>query len=58
LGHPGYYPRFGFRPARDQGLRCEWPVPDEVFMLSILDPARMAGVSGLARYRPEFSSFV
>jgi putative acetyltransferase len=32
LGHPDYYPRFGFVPASRYGLRCEFPVPDEAFM--------------------------
>jgi putative acetyltransferase len=54
LGHANYYPRFGFRPARAYGIQCEWEVPDEVFMLLILDQCKMAGVSGLAKYRPEF----
>jgi len=56
LGHPEYYPRFGFRPASEHRVSCQWAVPDEVFMLLVLDQARMAGVSGEARYRPEFSS--
>src|SRR5512139_231714 len=33
LGHPTYYPRFGFVPAVTKGLRCEYPVPDEAFMV-------------------------
>lgn len=53
LGHPGYYPRFGFEPASRHGIRCEWEVPDEVFLVSVLDEGAMEGVSGLARYRPE-----
>ena len=56
VGHSDFYPRFGFRPARAHGITCEWAVPDEVFMLLVLDPVRMHGVSGLARYRHEFSS--
>ena len=55
LGHPSYYPRFGFQPASTVGIRCEWDVPDEVFMLLVLDEVRMQAVSGLAKYRPEFS---
>ena len=54
LGHPTYYPRFGFKPAAASGIQCQWKVPDDVFMLLILDENRMAGVTGLARYRPEF----
>jgi putative acetyltransferase len=56
LGHPGFYPRFGFRPARAMGVTCEWDVPDDVFMIVVLDEHRMRGVSGLARYREEFST--
>lgn len=56
LGHPDYYPRFGFSPASTFGIICEWDVPDEVFMLLVLDPTKMQGVSGLARYREEFST--
>jgi len=56
LGHAEYYPRFGFEPAGRFGVTCEWEVPDDVFMLLVLDEARMRGVSGEARYRPEFST--
>jgi putative acetyltransferase len=56
VGHPQFYPRFGFRPASTQGIRCEWEVPDDVFMLLVLDQAKMQGVSGLAKYRHEFTS--
>ena len=55
VGHAEYYPRFGFKPARTHRVQCEWDVPDNVFMISILDPAQMRHVSGLAKYRPEFS---
>lgn len=55
LGHPEYYPRFGFTPASHHGLSCQWEgVPDEAFMVLILDEAAMAGISGTARYRDEF----
>jgi putative acetyltransferase len=57
LGHSEYYPRFGFRPARTHGIDCQWDVPDEVFMVRVLDDARMGDVTGLARYREEFSVF-
>jgi putative acetyltransferase len=56
LGHADFYPRFGFRPASSFGIRCEWDVPDEVFMVLVLDAATMRGVRGLATYRPEFST--
>jgi putative acetyltransferase len=56
VGHAEYYPRFGFRPANTYGVRCEWDVPDDVFMVAVLDEAKMHGVRGTATYRPEFAS--
>lgn len=55
LGHPEYYPRFEFVPASRYGLSCQWNgVPDEAFMVLVLDEDAMMGVSGVARYRDEF----
>lgn len=56
LGHPAYYGRFGFTPAIDRGVHCEWDVPTEAFMILVLDEAALAGVAGIARYCPEFAS--
>lgn len=57
LGHPEYYPRFGFVPASRHGITCQWDgVPDEVFMIQVLDRPSMSGVSGAARYRDEFDA--
>ena len=55
LGHETYYPRFGFVPASNHGITCEWEVPEGVFMIQILDESKMAGVAGMAKYRDEFS---
>lgn len=55
LGHPEYYPRFGFELASKYGLSCQWEgVPDEAFMVIVIDHAALEGVSGVARYRHEF----
>ena len=56
VGHAEYYPRFGFTPASKHNIRCEWELPDDVFMIAVLDPLKMQGVSGLAKYRHEFST--
>jgi putative acetyltransferase len=58
LGHAHFYPRFGFSPASTLGIKCEWDVPDDVFMLRVLDQQKMRDVSGLAKYRDEFSTVV
>jgi len=55
VGHADYYPRFGFRPASKHGIKCEWDVPDKVFMLLVVNEAKMQA-SGLAKYRHEFST--
>jgi putative acetyltransferase len=55
VGHADYYPRFGFTSARPLGITCEWDVPDDVFLVLVLDSIRMNGVSGPAKYRSEFA---
>ena len=55
LGHPAYYPRFGFVPASRHDLRCQWAgIPDEAFLVLVLDPNIMQDVSGIVRYADEF----
>jgi len=57
LGHPAFYPRFGFVPASRHGLTSQWKgVPDAAFMVLVLDASSMAGVTGVARYREEFDT--
>jgi len=55
LGHPDYYPRFGFAPASAAGLRCDWDVPDDVFQVVELSAGALRGVRGRVRYDAEFS---
>lgn len=55
LGHPEYYPRFGFVPASKHGIGCEWEVPGEAFMILVFDETRLPEAGGWACYRPEFS---
>lgn len=54
LGHPDYYPRFGFEVAARRGLHCEYDVPPEYFMVLELRPGALAGVSGVFRYHDAF----
>ena len=56
VGHPEYYPRFGFEPASMHGLASQWEgVPEAAFMVLVLDMHALAGVSGVAKYRDEFN---
>lgn len=54
LGHPDYYPRFGFRPSRPLGIRWEHDAPEEAFMVMELEPGALDGRRGVIRYQPEF----
>jgi len=54
IGHPGYYPRFGFLPARDKGLQVPFPVPDEAFMVLELVPGALKAAQGQIIYPPPF----
>lgn len=56
VGHPRYYPRFGFEPASRFGLRsAQWPdVPDDVVMALVLDPTRPPPQGGAFRCAPPF----
>src|SRR5215510_9426273 len=56
LGHADYYPRFGFTRASRFGIRCEYDVPDDVFMLLELEKGALKGKSGPVRYHPAFAS--
>ncbi|HEU5140061.1 MAG TPA: N-acetyltransferase [Bacillales bacterium] len=54
LGHPEFYPRFGFVPARPQGLLPPFDVADEVFMVSELRPNKLVTIQGKVAYPPAF----
>lgn len=56
LGHAGYYPRFGFRPASTFGLTSEYDVPDDVFMAVELSDDALRDWSGVIRYHPAFAA--
>lgn len=55
VGHPEFYPRFGFVPAEHCQLSSEWELPPGVFMVLPLDPEYLTGKSGVIRYHPVFS---
>jgi len=57
LGHPAFYPRFGFEVASKYGLVCQWPgVPDDAFMVVVTDGDGLPEAGGVARYRVEFDA--
>ena len=56
LGHPEYYPRFGFVPSAKYGIKSEYEVPDGVFMILEQKKNALKGKSGVIKYAPAFDS--
>ncbi len=56
LGHPDYYPRFGFERASAYGIEPPWPgIPDDAFLVLPL-PAYTAACRGVVVYPPAFDA--
>ncbi len=55
LGHPDYYPRFGFVPCSRFGIKSEYDVPDEVFMVKELVNGIFSGYRGVVKYHSLFA---
>lgn len=55
LGHPTYYPRFGFAPARHRGIIYQ--DGRDSFQVIELRPGALDGITGAARFSPEFEPF-
>jgi putative acetyltransferase len=52
VGHPGYYPRFGF--STDKAASLESPFPREAFMAMELATGALDGIQGPVIYPPAF----
>lgn len=54
LGHPEYYPRFGFVPSVNYNIVSEYDVPDEAFMILELTKGCLTGKQGKIKYHEAF----
>ncbi|MGD9638004.1 MAG: GNAT family N-acetyltransferase [Alphaproteobacteria bacterium] len=54
LGHPRYYPKFGYQPASNWNIKPPFDVPDDCFMAIELVHNGLKGVSGTVLYPEEF----
>ena len=52
VGHPEYYPRFGFSTAAARSL--ESPFPPDAFMALQLSPGALDRIQGRVKYPPAF----
>lgn len=58
LGHPEYYPKFGFEKASEFGIIFENEVPDEAFMIIELKEGALKNIHGIAKYLPQFNELI
>lgn len=56
LGHPEFYPRFGFEPASRYQVRAPFDVPEAVFMALWLDGSAPRTLDGVVRYAKPFNT--
>ena len=56
LGHPNYYPKFGFIPSVKFGIKSEYEVPDEVFMILELVQGSLKNYKGIIKYHEDFNN--
>jgi predicted N-acetyltransferase YhbS len=54
LGHPDYYPRFGYEKASKWKIKAPFDVPDESFMARELVESGLSAASGVVKYPPAF----
>jgi putative acetyltransferase len=57
VGHPEYYPRFGFISAEQNGIEHPFEVPEDVFMVYELVPGVLNNVNGVLKYSEPFEEF-
>ncbi|MGN7383156.1 GNAT family N-acetyltransferase [Paenibacillus sp. SAFN-117] len=54
MGHPEYYPKFGFQRASLWSIKAPFEVPDEAFMAIELREGSLEHVSGVVEYPSVF----
>ncbi len=55
LGHPDYYPRFGFVASVEYGIKVGLDVPEDVFMVQELKKGCLDGRSGTIKFHEAFA---
>jgi putative acetyltransferase len=55
IGHPTYYPRFGFQPASRFGIVLPYKVPDDVAMVLPLFEGSLIGCEGKVLFPAAFT---
>ena len=56
LGHPEFYPRFGFLPSSQYNISSEYNVPEDVFMVKELISGALKRRAGQVKYHAAFNN--
>ncbi len=56
LGHPEYYPRFGFVSSIKYGIKSEYDAPEDAFMVLELKENSLKDKNGIIKYHAAFGS--
>ncbi len=54
VGHPEYYPKFGFKPASQWNIQVPFEVPDDAFLALELAEGELEEKRGTVEYPEEF----
>lgn len=54
VGHPAYYPKFGFKEAKDFKIMPPFDIPSEAFMALELEKESLSNVQGIVEFPQEF----
>lgn len=54
LGHESYYPRFGYKPTKEFGIKLPFDVPEANCMVIELIESSLQNVNGVVQYPKEF----
>ncbi|RXK47059.1 N-acetyltransferase [Enterococcus faecalis] len=55
LGHPNYYPRFGYVLASKYNIKTPFDISDELFMIKTLYEGALDSISGTIKYSDAFN---
>lgn len=58
VGHPEYYPKFGFKRASQWNIKVPFEVPDDAFLAMELAEGELEGKSGTVEYPKEFNEAI
>lgn len=56
VGHPNYYPRFGYKKLSGYGIKVPFDAPDECCLGIELEEGALSDAAGVVEFPPEFAA--